>query len=98
MATKNVVNSIMSKWTTQKTIVVIIIAAVLLLGAVGLTVLDRVVPAAAESPFAGMPIQSIGGQFIDVNGDGMPDFVISAQVILNPGKVGFLAQPTPPVK
>ncbi len=34
---------------------------------------------------ATLPVQNIANLFIDINGDGLPDYVKAAEVILNPG-------------
>lgn len=39
-----------------------------------------------------LPTQHISGLFIDVNGDNLPDYIWSAEVIFNPGPLS----PTPP--
>jgi hypothetical protein len=34
---------------------------------------------------ATLPVQLIANLFIDINGDGLPDYIKAAEVILNPG-------------
>jgi hypothetical protein len=34
---------------------------------------------------AALPVENIANLFIDINGDGLPDYVKAAEVILNPG-------------
>jgi hypothetical protein len=84
-------------WNRSKTIIVVVVAVVLLLGAFGMMYLDKVTAPIVPSPFAGMPVTEMKGQFVDINEDGKLDFVVSAQVIINPGNVNFL-QPTQSVK
>jgi hypothetical protein len=40
-----------------------------------------------------LPTQHISGLFLDVNGDGLPDYIWSGEVIFNPGPLS----PTQPI-
>jgi len=93
----SIVRSIVSNWSIQKTVVVCVLAAILLLGAIGFSMLDKVAPAVVPAPMSGMSIQTMQGQFIDVDNDGRIDFVVNASVIVNPGSINFI-QPTQPSK
>ena len=42
-----------------------------------------------------LPVQHIGNAFIDMNADGLPDFVLNAEVILNPGSPLAPTSPAP---
>ena len=48
----------------------------------------------ASNPAFTMQKQHIDNAFIDVNGDGRVDFLVSGDVIINDGTTNFLFQPT----
>ena len=61
------------------------LAVIVVLVIIGMLVLAYV----AGRNFTTMPVTHITNSFVDVNGDGKPDFILNADVILNTGQVSF---------
>lgn len=63
-----------------------------------LVLTSLVIGAMAGLWFAGgsapiLPTQHISGLFLDVNGDNLPDYIWSAEVIFNPGPLSVTPSP-----
>lgn len=84
------------KWTTKKMIIVGVSAIILMVFAFGMTYMDAVT--APPSPFANLPVETVHGIFVDINGDGRLDYVVEAKIILNPSDKPNFPHPTQTVR
>ena len=77
--------SFVSKVATTKGIIVLGLIFIVCLAMIGVWILD----VSGASGGTTMNTQNITGVFIDINGDGLVDYVTSAEVIINNGGASF---------
>lgn len=85
--------SFIERISTPRGIIILGIIFIVCLGLLGIFLADT----SGKNGSINMNTQKVTGVFIDVNGDGMIDYVTSAEVIINNGGASFsVSQPKNP--